>query len=71
VASAVGGIPDVVTPEENGLLVEQKDPPALASAISRLLQDSSLRHKIIEGGHRNVEKKNNSFGNMVGTVILD
>jgi len=46
VASAVGGIPDVVQDGESGLLVPSEDVPALAAAIRRLLADSDLRHKM-------------------------
>jgi glycosyltransferase involved in cell wall biosynthesis len=37
VATAVGGIPDIVKHEENGLLVPSEDKEALAAAVLRLL----------------------------------
>jgi glycosyltransferase involved in cell wall biosynthesis len=46
VATAVGGIPEIVRDGENGLLVPQKDPAALASAIERLRGDSDLRERL-------------------------
>jgi glycosyltransferase involved in cell wall biosynthesis len=39
VASRIGGIPEVVTHEETGLLVESESVEALASAIGRVLDD--------------------------------
>ena len=39
VASAVGGIPEVVVPGETGLLVPPADPRALADALNRVLRD--------------------------------
>ncbi len=50
VASRVGGIPDSVTHEVNGLLVPPKDPAALARACDRVFADSQLRHGLVESG---------------------
>lgn len=43
IATAVGGIPEVVRDGENGLLVPPADVEAIAAAIERLLGDASLR----------------------------
>ena len=70
VASAVGGIPEVVVDGETGLLVpleqhtespfEPVDPPRfsadLAAAINRLLADPSLRRRMSDAGRRRVEE---------------
>ena len=45
-ASAVGGVPEVVTPEREALLVPPDDPASLASALARLLDDSALRCRL-------------------------
>jgi glycosyltransferase involved in cell wall biosynthesis len=50
VATAVGGIPEVVVHEETGLLVPPRDPPAMAAAIVRLLRDAGLRQQMGEAG---------------------
>ncbi len=50
VASAVGGIPDLVTDGVSGLLVPPGDPAALAQALQRLLTDPALREQVIRGG---------------------
>lgn len=42
VATQVSGIPELVTPGRNGLLVEPDDPAALADAIQRVLADPVL-----------------------------
>jgi glycosyltransferase involved in cell wall biosynthesis len=42
VATDVTGIPEVLQHEKTGLMVPQHDPPALASAIERLLSDERL-----------------------------
>lgn len=46
VASAVGGIPDVVQHEVNGLLVPPGDPLSLAHALLRLIGDGQLRARL-------------------------
>ncbi len=46
IASAVGGVPEVVRDGENGLLVPAGDPEALAGAIQRLLGDDELRARL-------------------------
>jgi glycosyltransferase involved in cell wall biosynthesis len=43
VATAVGGVPEVVRDGENGLLVPPGDVPAIAAAIRRLADDETLR----------------------------
>lgn len=56
VASAVGGIVDVVENEVSGLLVPEKDPEALAAAIARLLSDPRFARELGMAGHtRSVE----------------
>ena len=54
VASAVGGIPEVITDGVDGLLVPPADPAALAAAIGSLLADPSLSERIGEAGYRSV-----------------
>ena len=52
VASNVGGIPDIISDGETGLLVEQKDAVALADAIERVLSDPALAHELGHNGYR-------------------
>jgi len=56
VASATGGILEVVVPEETGLLVEPKNSQQLADCVNRLLRDELLRRKLGANGRRRVEK---------------
>ncbi len=71
VASAVGGIPEVVVDGETGVLVpveqqhvspfEPLDPHKfsadLASAINHLLRDGALRERMVRAGHARVERE--------------
>ncbi len=52
VASRVGGIPDLVKHEENGLLVPPADTSALEKAISTLLQDGARRKRMRKAGKK-------------------
>ena len=52
VASNVGGIPDVISDGETGLLVAQKDAVALAGAIERVLSDPALARRLGHAGYR-------------------
>jgi glycosyltransferase involved in cell wall biosynthesis len=46
IATAVGGVPEVVTDGVNGLLVEPGDPAALADALRRFFADDDLRRRL-------------------------
>jgi glycosyltransferase involved in cell wall biosynthesis len=46
VASAVGGLLDLVAHEQTGLLVPPRDVPALRAALKRLLADDELRARL-------------------------
>lgn len=48
IATAVGGVPEVVRHGENGLLVPPGDPEALAAAIRRFFADDGLRRRLAE-----------------------
>ncbi len=46
VASRVGGIPEIITSEELGILVPRRDVEALADALSTLANDTHLRNTL-------------------------
>ncbi len=57
VASAVGGIKEVVVPGETGLLVPPADPPALAEALRKVLADPDAAREMGRKGRRRVEER--------------
>ena len=57
VASAVGGIPEMIDDGRTGLLVPPRDPAALAAAILRLLRDQALAARIGKAGHDLVHER--------------
>lgn len=46
VATAVGGVPEMIESNESALLVPSNDPPALAAAIANLLIDKQLAERL-------------------------
>lgn len=57
VATRSGGAPEIVTDEESGLLVPPEDPPALAAALVRLLEDDALRARLAEAGQKRAREQ--------------
>ena len=49
VATDVGGNPELITHEENGLLVPVREPGRLVEACQRALNDGTLRTKLSAG----------------------
>jgi glycosyltransferase involved in cell wall biosynthesis len=57
VGSRVGGIPEMVVPEETGLLVPPGSPGDLAAALRRLIEDAALRTRLGEQGRARCEQR--------------
>jgi glycosyltransferase involved in cell wall biosynthesis len=76
VASAVGGLPEVVEDGVTGILIPPRDPSALAEAVTRLYTDAPLREKMGVAGRRragerfdlkvHVKKIENIYAGLVG-----
>lgn len=56
VATAVGGIPELVNDGVTGLLVPPGNPPHLAAALARLLEGTSLRQRLAAAAREMVER---------------
>jgi glycosyltransferase involved in cell wall biosynthesis len=67
VASAVGGIPDQVRHDKEGLLVPPGDPRALGDALLRLLRDSDYARSLGEAGRERVASEF-SYANMLQRI---
>jgi glycosyltransferase involved in cell wall biosynthesis len=57
VASRVGGIPEAIRHDVDGLLVSADDPTALAGATIRLLEDPHLCARLVARGRERVLEK--------------
>jgi glycosyltransferase involved in cell wall biosynthesis len=56
IATAAGGVTEIVRDGENGLLVTPEDPEALAAAIRRYFGDAELRERLRAAGPPSVER---------------
>lgn len=50
IATKVGGVPQLLKDEVNGLLVEPAQPAQICHAVFRLLDDEPLRRRLVENG---------------------
>jgi glycosyltransferase involved in cell wall biosynthesis len=57
VAAAVNAIPDMMVPEESGLLIEPRRPEEIAHAVLRLRRDPALRDRLGRGARREFEDR--------------
>jgi glycosyltransferase involved in cell wall biosynthesis len=56
IATAVGGMPEVVVEGETGFLIPPNNPAKLASAISKLLKDEKLRKQMGKNARKRVKR---------------
>jgi glycogen synthase len=56
VATAIGGVPDLIADGRNGLLTEPGDSAAIARAIRRISSDAALRAQLAENGVRTMQQ---------------
>jgi glycosyltransferase involved in cell wall biosynthesis len=68
VATAVGGVPEVVVDGETGFLVPARDHDAMAKRIIGLLKDNALRTRMGEAGLRRARERFTVERMVEGTV---
>jgi glycosyltransferase involved in cell wall biosynthesis len=69
VVSKVGGLPDVISDRVNGVLVEPRDPLALATAIQELLTNRELRDRVI--GNLQIDREGRFSWSRIAARTLD
>ena len=57
VSTRVGGVPELVKDDVHGLLVEPRDPEALAEAVARLLRDPALAKRLGAVGRKRQQRE--------------
>ena len=60
IASAVGGIPNVITNGHNGILVSPRNEKEICEGVIELIADKTLRVKISQNGRKKIEDDFNS-----------
>ena len=70
VATRAGGVTDVISHGECGLLVEPRNPQALAEAIVRMLKDGDMQRRFSEAGGRRVMEHFTVEKMAAGTVAV-
>jgi glycosyltransferase involved in cell wall biosynthesis len=73
VALDTAGVPQVVLRDQTGILVAEDGGPALAEAVSRLLDDEALRTRLGGNGPRFIRKQRNLWQNYrkLGELLAD
>ena len=64
IATNVGGIPELITHEENGILIPSENPEKLVEAINRLLNEKEFSDKLAQNGYQYV------MNNLTWEVLL-
>jgi glycosyltransferase involved in cell wall biosynthesis len=54
VSTRISGIPELIDDDVHGLLVEPRDPDALAAALRRVLEDDTLHARLARDGRRRI-----------------
>ncbi|HEX2475685.1 MAG TPA: glycosyltransferase family 4 protein [Lacipirellulaceae bacterium] len=57
VATSVTGIPEVVRNRKTGLLIEERNPAALAAALRQILNDEGLRVQLAQSARQLIEER--------------
>ncbi|MCK5286108.1 MAG: glycosyltransferase family 4 protein [Candidatus Pacebacteria bacterium] len=64
IATEVGGIPELISDGENGILIGEKEEDEIEDALEKLIKDENLRNKLSENLYTKVKEKF-SFETMV------
>jgi glycosyltransferase involved in cell wall biosynthesis len=57
IATNIGGIPEIITDGNEGMLIPKANSEILAESINKVLEDEKLRSKLIQNAYRKVQKE--------------
>ena len=69
VATAAGGIPELIRHRENGLLVPPEDPQALNAALTELIEDPALRLRLGAAARQTFDESRNDESSIVADTL--
>ncbi len=70
VTTEVSGIPELVRHDDNGFLVPQRDPEALALALAHLIENPALRERLGQAGRETIVQRFSSSQGSQGLKAL-
>ena len=57
IATRIAGVPEMLTSEDDGLIIEPAQPAAIANAVARLLNNAALRQRLVESARETVRRR--------------
>lgn len=57
IGAKTGGMPEIISDDYNGYLVQPNDPIDLAQKIEKILHNNDIRNRFIKAGHKTVQEK--------------
>jgi glycosyltransferase involved in cell wall biosynthesis len=70
VATRVGGIPDVLSDGQAGILVDPKNPKALSEALFRIYKNSNLGNELVDKAYRRLSSEYSSQNMALGYLKI-
>jgi glycosyltransferase involved in cell wall biosynthesis len=73
IATTMGGIPEIIDDEVNGVLVPPQDPDAIAHAIARYIEDGAFSRKVALEGRKLIEQKfsDKAMGDSFENILMN
>jgi len=70
ISTRLSGIPELIEPQKEGLLVEPESPELLASSMVHILNDDSFTKQFVENAIKKIKKEFDERANLQGIINL-